>query len=178
MKHRLSLFATIIAGLVTLTLTACGATPNATDWVFGESLMIRVKEVRLAEDVSYSFDGKHYRIQPGQDGRTLAAASLEVRTHGANVTYFSVSKDTVRLRDDTYLDYRSIDPFQERSEVAEASPGEDTVTPFIWGDVELRASCGGLEFCELNGWVLFEVPRDIKLFQLIWDTGDSIYLRF
>ena len=178
MKHRLSLVATIIAGIVTLTLTACGSTPNATDWFFGESLAIRVKEVRLTEDVRYSFDGKHYRIQPGQEDRTLAAASLEVRNHGANVAYLSVKKDAIRLRDDTYLDYRAIDPLQERSEVAEAGVGEDTIIPFIWGEVELRASCGGLEFCELNGWVLFEVPRDIKFFQLIWDTGDSIYLRF
>ena len=178
MKHRLSLVVITIAGIVTLTLSACGATPNATDWVRGESLMIRVKEVRLAEDVSYSFDGKHYRVQPGQEGRTLAAASLEVRNHGSNVSYFSVSKDAIRLRDTKNLDYRAIDPFQERSELAEASSGEDTIIPFIWGEVELRAKCGELEYCELRGWVLFEVPRDIKFNQLIWDTGDSIYLRF
>ena len=172
------LSAAILAGLVTLVLTACGATSTATDWTFGKSLAVRVKEIRLTEEVRYSFEGKHYVVKPSQADRTLAAAYVELRTREANVVYLSVNKDTIRLRDEKYLDYRSTDPFQERAEVADTAPREDALVPFIWGDVSLPKQCGNTPYCELKGWVLFEVPRDIKFYQLIWDTGDTIYLYF
>ena len=177
MKYRLSSFATIL-GIVAIAMSACSSTSTATDWHIGEALTIRVKEIRLAKDVRYSFEGKHYLIQPTQEGWTMAVALLELRSRGANVAYLSVNKDAVRLRDDEFLDYPAIDPFKERSEVDEAGPGEDTVVPFIWGDVALPQRCGEPEFCELKGWVLFEVPSDIKFNQLIWETADTIFLRF
>ena len=63
--------------------------------------------------------------------------------------------------------------------MAETGPGEDTIIPFIWDDVELPMTCGEPEMsCELTGWMLFEVPRDIKFYQLIWDAADTIYMRF
>ena len=179
MKYRLSLAVTILTGMTILALSACGATSNATDWTFGDSLVIRVKEMRLVKEVRY-FDGeKHFLIQPSQEDRTLAAAHLEIRNREANLVYLSVTKDSVKLRDDEYLDYTPIDPFEERQEVAEAGPGEDTIIPFIWDDVELPRTCGEPEMpCELTGWMLFEVPRDIKFYQLIWDATDTIYMRF
>ena len=65
-------------------LPACGSTSTATDWFFGEVLAIRVKEIRLVEDVRYSHDDKHYLIQPSQEGRTLAAASSLEKGFRAN----------------------------------------------------------------------------------------------
>ena len=177
MKYRLSSVSAIL-GIVAIAMSACSSTSIATDWHTGEALVIRVKEIRLAEDVRYSHEGKHYLIQPTQEGQTMAVALLELRSRGANVAYLSVNKDAVRLRDDKFLDYPAINPFEERSEVDEAGPREDTVVPFIWGDVELPQRCGEPEFCELKGWVLFEVPSDIKFNLLIWDTGDTIFLRF
>ena len=177
MRHWLSSFAIFIAGLAVLVLPACGAT-SATDWYNGNSLAIRVKEIRLTEEVRYSDEGKHYVVKPSQEGHTLAVAYLEVRTREANVAYLSVNKDTVKLRDTKFLDYQATDPFQERNEVAEAGPREDTLIPFIWGEVSLPKQCGDTPYCELKGWVLFEVPRGVKFYQLIWDTADTIYLSF
>jgi len=179
MIRRPLLISVILVGLVTMVFTACSATSTATDWTFATSLVVRVKEIRLTEEVRYSSDdGKHYVVKPSQENRTLAAAFVEVRTREANVVYLSVNKDTIRLRDGKYLDYRAIDPFQERSEVAEAEPGENALVPFVWGEVSLPNQCGSTPYCELKGWVLFEVPRDIKFHQLIWDTGDTVYLVF
>lgn len=178
MKLRLPLFAASFMVVASVVLSGCGASSNATDWFFAETLAVRVKEIRLAEEVRYSHEGKHYLTKPKEEGRALAAAYLEVRNRGASVVYLSVTKDTVRLRDSKYLDYRSMDPFQERAEVSQAGPREDTMVPFIWGDVSLPQRCGTLDYCELKGWVVFEVPKDIKYYQLIWDTGDTIYLYF
>lgn len=178
MKPLLSFAVVLAAVLLTLAAQACRSTASATDWFFGDSLAVRVKEIRLTDDVRYAHEGKHYQLRPKEEGRTLAAAYLELRARESNVVYLSVNKDTVKLRDKKYLDYRSMDPFQERAEVAEAGPREDTMTPFIWGDVSLPRQCGTLPNCELKGWVVFEVPKDIKYYQLIWDTGDTVYLYF
>lgn len=180
MRYRLFWTLATLAGMAILALSACNATSSGTDWFFGDSLAMRVKEIRLVEEVRYmSEEGKHYLIRPSQEGRTLAAARLEIRNREANLVYLSVTKDSVRLRDDKYLDYRSIDPLQERQETAETGPRENTLIPFIWGQVELPPKCGEPQMpCELTGWMLFEVPRGIKFYQLIWEATDTIYLSF
>ena len=134
--------------------------------------------MRRVEEVRYSLGGKHYLIRPSQGDHILAAAHLEIRNKEANLVYFSANKDSARLRDDKYLDYQPIDPLQEREEVAETDPKEDAILPFIWGDVSLPRQCGGLPYCELKGWMLFEVPRGIKFHQLIWEAADTIYMPF
>ncbi|MBI4200993.1 MAG: hypothetical protein HY531_01735 [Chloroflexi bacterium] len=180
MHHlRYALFATL-ALLAILALAACSRSPSATDWHTGDSLVIRVKEMRRVEEVRYTdTDGKHYIIRPGQDDRQLAVGRLEVRTKEANVVYFSINKDALRLRDTKYLDYKAIDPFQQRQEVDGSGVAENTLLPFIWGDVEMPATCGEQRlYCELVGWVLFDVPRDIGFYQMIWDAADTIYMNF
>ncbi len=182
MRCRLFLAVAALTSMVVLAFSACSSASNATDWFFGDSLAVRVKEIRLSEEVRYLHEGKHYVIRPSNEDRTLAVALMEVRNREANLVYLSINKDTVRLRDEEFLDYRPINPLEERQEVAETGPGEDTMTPFIWGQVELPTTCGeGGEAgspCELKGWMMFEVPREIKFYQLIWEATDVIYLRF
>ena len=179
MKHRSLLIVVAVTGLVVLALSGCSTTSNATVWFTGRSLVLRVREIRLTETVSYSVGENHYVMRPSQADRVLAAAFLEIQNREANVVYFEVDKESIRLRDDDFLDYRAIDPFQEREEVPEAEPGENALYPFIWGEVGMPRTCGAQDLpCELSGWVFFEVPRDIKFYQLIWEAGDTIYLRF
>lgn len=171
----------VITGITSLILMGCSTTTTATDWFVGDTLVLRVKEMRLVEEIRYSIEGEHYLIRPSREGRRLAAAHLEIQNSKATIAYFSVGKNSARLRDDSFLDYRVLAPFEEREKVEEARPGEDTILPFIWGDVALPSKCGepGLESrCELDGWILFEVPSDIKFYQLIWEAGDAVYLRF
>ena len=167
-----------VLALMCIATLGCSSTSIATDWHFGEALAIRVKEVRLVDEVSYSFEEEHFRINSTQDGYKIAAALIEMRSRGANIVYLSVKKDTVRLRDGTFVDYSPIDPFEDRIKVSEISSMENAIIPFVWGEVALPQKCGDLEFCELMGWVLFEVPAEIEFHQLIWDTADTIFLRF
>ena len=112
MKLRLYAVAATLAGIAVLSLSAC-TTSTATDWVAGRSLLARVKEVRSVEEVRYTDQGKHYMIRPSQEDRQLAAAHLEIRNSEATVVYLSVDKDSVRLRDDTFIDYTAINPIQD-----------------------------------------------------------------
>ncbi len=190
MTYRLRPLAVLLLSALAVGLSACSTTPNATDWFFGDALTVRVKEVRLTEEVSYSLDidgdQKHYVIRPIGEGQVIAAARIEIRNRQASMVIMPINKDSARLRDSEFFDYRPIDPFKERQELDEGSVDEDTLIPFIWADgspqapvIELPQSCGEAgSSCELVGWMFFEVPQDIEFYQFIWEAADNIYLRF
>lgn len=175
-----------VAGIALAAISACSGAPNATDWYFGDSLAMRVKEVRLVDQIGYALGDGHYVVEPRGDGRLLAAALLQIRNRQTNVVILSVNQDSFSLVDSNDLAFRPVDPFQQAREVPEAVAGENAMAPFIWADgsefapvVELRAECGGDGVgCELIGWVFFEVPPGIEFKQLIWEAADTIHLRF
>lgn len=83
-------------------LAACSSEPRATDWVFGDSLAIKIHEVRKAEEVRYSDevldeDGttreKHYLITPVDGSRQIAALRFEVFNRGAGMILFCIGKE-------------------------------------------------------------------------------------
>ena len=128
-------------------------------------------------------EDKPYVIRPSQEGRMIAAARVELRNRQANVVFLSIDAQSARLRDSEFFDYRPLNPFQDRSDVNEARPSDGTLLPFLWGDgidasaVELHKNCGQ-DACELVGWMLFEVPSDIEYYQFIWESADTIFMRF
>ncbi len=193
MRYRLRPLVILLISAVAVGLSACSASPNATDWFFGDALVVRVKEVRLTKEVSYSLDtdgdqvpDEHYVIRPIGEGQVIAAARIEIRNRQASIVIMPINKESARLRDSDFFDYRPIDPFKERQELDEGSVNEDTLVPFIWADgspeapvIELPQNCGEAGSpCELVGWMFFEVPQDIEFYQLVWEAADDIYLRF
>ena len=178
--------ANAVAGIAIVAISACGGTPNATEWYFGDSLAMRVREVRTVDQMGYALGSGHYVVEPQGEGRVLAAALLQIRNRRTNVVILSINRDSFNLVDSNGLSHNPVDPFQQAREVPEAVDGENAMAPFIWADgnefapvVELRAECGGDGIgCELVGWVFFEVPPDIEFDQLVWEAADTIHLRF
>lgn len=128
----------------------------------------------------------HYVINPSQPDRLILAVHLEVFNRQANVVYLSIHQNDLSLMDKTSLQYPALDPFNQRTVVSQAGPAENTLLPFIWADgsdiaptITMPAKCGaGNQNCELVGWVFFEVPKNTKPSQLVWDAADTIYLTF
>ena len=168
-----------LLGILLLLILACSSDPRGTDWYFGNTLITRVTDVRRAEEVRFTDEDKHYVIRPIQEGRQLAVVKMEVRTQEANVVFLSIGKESITLRDEDDLEYQLIDFVERREEVSETHPRENVFSPFLWGDVELPSRCGQpVEPCQLVGWVIFEVPRDINTKLVLWEAADTIYVRF
>ena len=185
MTNRALATSALVILLSLLALSACTTGSSATDWAFGEALTVRVKEMRLVDEVAYSIEDNHYVIRPSQEGRMIAAAHLELRNRQANIVFLSIDTQSARLRDGEFFDYRPLNPFQDRSEVAEALPSDGTLLPFLWGDgspnappVDLHKNCGENLNCQLVGWMFFEVPSEIEYYQFIWESADTIFMRF
>ena len=185
MTNRALTASALVILLSLLALPACITGSSATDWAFGEALTVRVKEMRLVDEVAYSIEDNHYVLRPSQEGRMIAASRLELRNRQANVVFLSIDAQSARLRDAEFFDYRPLNPFQDRSEVAEELPSDGNLLPFLWGDgidapaVELHETCDEAGSpCELVGWMFFEVPSEIEYYQFIWETADTIFMRF
>ncbi|MBI4339021.1 MAG: hypothetical protein HY680_03610 [Chloroflexi bacterium] len=172
--------------LLLLAVGGCGSAGAATEWTFGDSLVIRVKETRSVNEARYSMGDKHYLIRPSDEDHALLATHLEVFNRQANLVYLTIHKGSLSLRDDKSTEYRPVDPFQDATEVDAAGPGENTLVPFVWADgsavaptIAMPSKCGqNNENCQLVGWVLFDVPKNIKLSHLVWEAADTVYLYF
>ena len=180
MRTRTIILALALLGVLTALMASCSSTARGTGWHFGDALVIRVTDLRQMEDVRFTdSDGKHYVIRPIEEDKQLAAVKLEVRTLETNVVYLSISRDSVTLRDGDSVEYPAIDFRERREEVPETHSRENAFSPFIWGDVELPSKCGEpVQACELVGWMLFEVPRDMEPDLVLWDATDTVYVRF
>ena len=179
MTRRSYSLALVLLGLLLLLALGCSSEARGTDWYFGNVLVVRVTDLRQAEEVRFSDGDKHYVIRGSQEGRQLAALKVEVRNREANIVFLSIGKDSVTLRDKGDVGYKPIDYLELRTEVSETHPRENAFSPFLWGDIELPSRCGEpLQACQLAGWVIFEVPRDLKPDLVLWEAADTIYVRF
>ena len=180
---------TLLAPLMILA-AACGNTVPVGEWFFGQTLAINIQDLQRVQELRYTAEDKQWVVRPTRDGYEIAAVQLSVRNRQAAVSILSIGKESLRMSDDKFLDYNAVDPFTQRMEVAAsadpiggASPILDKHVPFIWGPVDLPQQCFNtttnvIEGCELKGWVLFEIPKDVGVSQVVWETSDVIYIRF
>jgi len=80
--------------------------------------------------------------------------------------------------------YSIKNPFENRKILSEKQSVSE-FSPFLWADgsnkapiIELPTKCGNAENCEIVGWVVFETPKSITYNELIFDSADTIHMRF
>jgi hypothetical protein len=171
-------FLSIIILLPLLSL-ACSGTPRGTGWSFGQSLIMRVTDLQRVEDIQFSEDESSYIIQPNGKGLELAALKLEIRNNESRVVFLSIDSEAIKLRDKDGTEYQPIDFRVRGLDNPNPSGEENKFAPFLWGDLELPNKCGEpLQNCQLVGWVVFEVPSTMNPDLVVWESPDTIFLRF
>lgn len=171
-------FLSVIILLPLLSL-ACAGAPRGTEWSFGNSLIMRVTDLQKVKEIQFSEDGSSYMIQPSGKNLELAALKMEVRNSESSVVFLSIDAEAVKLRDKDGTEYQPIDFRARGIDNPNPSAEENKFTPFLWGDLELPNKCGEpLQNCQLTGWVIFEVPSDMNTDLVVWESPDTIFLRF
>lgn len=179
-------YSLILAGVGVLALLAIGyltllsgGEPKGTEWSFGQSLVMRVTDLQRTEAIRFSERGGHYVVEPTQQGSELVAIQMELQNNESSVVFLSIDDDALKLRAKDRAEYFPVNFRQQAVEVSDALSSEDKFTPFLWGEVELPNKCGQpLQNCQLTGWVIFEIPKDIDLDLVLWEAADTIFLRF
>ncbi|MDP3062844.1 MAG: hypothetical protein Q8O40_06505 [Chloroflexota bacterium] len=181
-NHLVVLQLAAVSVVVLLVTGACHTTakpPYATD-----ILLINLEVLKHVLEVRYSMGDEHFVIRPANANNDLVVAKLDVHNRVAAQVFMNVNQDalTLRNKESPYEEYKAIDPFQQRERVDGNNPEENEYMPFIWGPVELPQKCADAndktQACRLYGWVVFETPRDAQFNQLMWSTGDTVFVNF
>jgi len=176
----------IVAALLLLLLaSACRSSPSKGQWFGSDSLLVNVELLKRVTEVRYSEGDTHWAVRPNDSRNELVVVRLDVRNRAAAKVFMEIGSDTVIIRGDktgNYPEYKALDVFAQRTQVASKTSQEDAYVPFLWGSVELPQECpdasGQMQSCRLYGWVVFEAPKGTKFTQMQWRTGDTVFMNF
>ena len=187
MWKRLRRVASLAATFALLALAAvvlgCSSDPD-TVGRRGRSIEIHASRPVVVEKVAFDNGQELKVIRPRASNRQLAAVLVTVVNRTSTVMPLLVDPEAARLGDRRGERISALDPF-ESSSVADhidteesgllyldltGSPveGDDKTIPLLWGQVELD------RHFQVQGWVLFDVPKGLTLGTLWWDEVDEV----
>ena len=153
-------------------LAACSSEPDLVA-VRGRSIEIHAERPVIVEKVSYSTGtGEHRVLRPRASNRQLAAVLVTVVNRTSTVMPLLVDPEAARLGDRRGERIHALDPFDRFSTVEVAGEDEDKFSPLLWGDIQLDRNF------QVQGWVIFDVPKGLTLGTLWWDEVDEVVADF
>ena len=190
---RLRMFALGAVLLMALATAACTeVSPAFGQYYQGRTLTISVVSIDRMAELRYSSglpgqDPRHLRLTASEDGLDLVVVHLKVENHTATSALLNVDRTGAELRDFFSNKYFPIDvaervqdtdgppsPRSQSARVLNLQP-DGTFTPgqgFINGPFELAKDMG------IEGWIIFEAPKDAKFRDFRWRAGDSLTITF
>ncbi len=167
------LVATFALSMVVVALTAaCSSEPDIIA-VRGRSIEIHAERPVIVEKVSYSTGaGEHRVLRPRASNRQLAAVLVTVVNRTSTVMPLLVDPEAARLGDRRGERIEALDPFDRYGTIDAADVDEDKYSPLLWGDIQLD------RHFQVQGWVIFDVPKGLTLGTLWWDEVDEVVADF
>lgn len=151
-----------------LLLVGCGEKSDKVV-VIGRSLELHAGPPQIVEKVTFvDTSGGHRIIRPRASNRQLAVIELVVVNRTALVTSLVIDGDAAKLGDRRGERIEAIDPFAGSKPADAASPDETLFVPFLWGETVLDRNF------QVQGHLVFDVPKGLILGSFFWDEVDSI----
>lgn len=205
-KVFLGIFPLLLLALPLL-LAACAETSSAFNkYHRGRTLDVAIVSLDRVPELRYRLthvnpEGehvtRHYRIAPSSPDMELVLLRLKVENHTATSAIVNIDEQAVELRD--FFDVR-YHPINVKERVEEASAPENprderqlicplgdrqldrrTIGCFLWNASRDDGSSQAFVLQQghgLDGWMVFETPRDTSFRQLRWLGGDSLTIQF
>ena len=166
------LTALALSVVTVLLAAACSSEPDLVA-VRGRSIEIHAERPVILEKVSYSTgSGEHRVLRPRASNRQLAAVLVTVVNRTSTVMPLLVDPDAARLGDRRGERIGAMDPFDRFGTVDVPDVDEDKYAPLLWGDIQLDRNF------QVQGWVIFDVPKGLTLGTLWWDEVDEVVADF
>ena len=186
-----------------LALGACAETSAAFGkYHRGKILDINVVSLERMPELRYrttNAEGQvqHYRITPSSEDMELVLLRIKVENHTATSAIVNVDEQSAELRDFLRGRYRPMDVNQRIEEVdAPENPGAErlAVCPmpernmggqravcFLWNQTFEDGTSEAFELLRdygIDGWMVFEAPKETEFRELRWRAGDSLTIDF
>ena len=158
----------LILTLTILTLISCkqGITLVGKS---GRSLEILVDKPLKLENLDYvHLNGQYNRLFPKASNRILALVEVTVINRTSTVVPIKIDEDASLLGDSRGETIEPLNPFKNEQLIILNEPIKDIYSPLLWGDIELARNT------QVSGWMIFDVPRGLRLNSFTWDEVDYI----
>ena len=135
----------------------------------GRSLEILVDKPLKLENLDYvHLNGQYNRLFPKASNRILALVEVTVINRTSTVVPIKIDENASLLGDSRGETIEPLNPFKNEQLIILNEPIKDIYSPLLWGDIELARNT------EVSGWMIFDVPRGLRLNSFTWDEVDYI----
>ena len=155
-------------------LAACGGSNNTGSISYtGRSLEIHASKPEAVEKVAFvDFEGRHRLLRPIASNRQLAVVNITLVNRTSTIIPLLVDPSAAELGDRRTRRIEAVDIFEVADVIDTADSEEGNFVPFLWGKVELQRNT------QVGGWMVFDVPKGLKLHTLWWNEVDGIIADF
>lgn len=154
-------------------LLSCGSAEPEKVSARGRSLEVHTTHPLIVEKVAFTDGSGQYRvIHPKASNRQLVLLDITLINRTSLVTPLLIDEDAAQLGDRRGERINALDPFEASRVLDTADPETDLYTPFLWGPIDLDR-----EF-QVQGWMVFDVPKGLILGSLWWEEVDAIITDF
>ncbi len=190
-----------LALLVPVLLAACAdVSPAIGKYYMGRTLHISVVSMERVPELRYSLHvdqtaqtgPKHYRLAPSESDQELIMLRLKVENHTATSAIVNVDQRAAELRDFFQGKYFPIDITERAEEIAPPEDIDDIRLArcpmqypddicFLWNKTVADGSTRSFDLQKgfgVDGWMIFEAPKDTEIRDLRWRAGDGITINF
>ncbi|MBN19136.1 MAG: hypothetical protein CL758_06675 [Chloroflexi bacterium] len=136
----------------------------------GRSLEILVDKPIKLENLDFvHLNGQYNRLFPKASNRILALVEVTVINRTSTVVPLKIDEDSSTLGDSRGEILKPLNPFKNNQLInIPNEPIKDIYSPLLWGEIELARNT------EVSGWMVFDVPRGLRLNSFTWDEVDYI----
>ena len=159
-----------------LTASCIGGTSSALGRTYqGPILQLTLEEIVTVPEVVYTEEPdavgalKDYIILPSSEENELVLIRTRVGNHAATRVQLDIDAQPAELRMDVGR-YYAVNTHDVKVPADGFYANKNAYTPFIRGSQELEKDF------ELNGWIVFEVPKGAVAESLKWEAGGDIII--
>ena len=193
-----SIFLVSVISLAVIALAGCeDVSPAIGKYYTGRILHLNVFAMERVPELLYSRedneqDTTYYRLAPSEPELELVMLRIKVENHKATSAIVSIDERAAELRDFFQGKYSPIDagerveevelPAGSESDRASRCPPENpSDLCFLWNANSGEGAGQAFDLKKgfgIEGWMIFEVPKDQKIREIRWRAGDSLSIQF
>ena len=190
----------VILSIFLLGLTACqDVSPAIGKYYTGRTLHVSVVAMERVPELIYTLpdaDGgpKYYRLAPSEGDQELLMMRMKVENHKATSAIVDIDQGAAEVRDFFHEKYFPID-VKDRPQEIDQPENIDTqrvakcpITDqqprnlcFLWNTSYTDGTMRAFELQQgfgVDGWLVFEVPKNAEIRELRWRAGDGLTIEF
>ncbi len=193
-----SIFLVSVISLAIIALAGCeDVSPAIGKYYTGRILHLNVFAMERVPELLYSREDNeqnttYYQLAPSEPELELVMLRIKVENHKATSAIVSIDERAAELRDFFQGKYFPIDA-GERVEEVELPVGSESLRAsrcppqnpsdlcFLWNANSGEGAGQAFDLKKgfgIEGWMIFEVPKDQKIREIRWRAGDSLSIQF